>query len=70
MRLIPNWRDVLTRAWSVRLMLLAAVLSGVEIILPFIGMSGWLPDGLFAAFSFLVVAGAFIARFISQGIDR
>lgn len=70
MRLIPNWRDVLARAWSVRLMLLAAVLSGVEIILPFIGASGVFPDHTFAALSFLVVAGAFIARFISQGIDR
>lgn len=64
MKLIDNWRDVLRKAWSIRLMLLAAVLSGVEVVLPF--LSEALPRGLFAVLSFLTVAGAFVARLVAQ----
>jgi len=61
MRLVENWRDVLRRAYSVRLMLLAAALSGLEVAgsLP-------IPAGAFAALSFLTVAAAFVARFVAQ----
>lgn len=64
MKLIENWRRVLKAAWSLRLMVLAAVLSGLEIILPL--FSEALPRGLFAALSFVTVAGAFIARLVVQ----
>lgn len=64
MKLIDNWRDVLRRAWSMRLMVLAALLSGAEIVLPL--FSEALPRGLFAVLSFLTVAGAFVARLVAQ----
>jgi hypothetical protein len=64
MKLIWNWREVLRKAWSVRLMLLAAILSGVEIVLPF--FSEAIPRGLFSVLSFLTVAGAFVARLLAQ----
>lgn len=64
MKLIENWRDVLRKAWSMRLMLLAAMLSGVEIVLPLFHEA--LPRGLFAVLSFLAVAGAFVARLVAQ----
>jgi hypothetical protein len=64
MKLIENWRDIAKRAWSMRLMVLAALLSGVEIVLPL--FSEALPRGLFAVLSFLAVAGAFVARLIAQ----
>lgn len=64
MKLIDNWRDVLRKAWSLRLMLLAAILSGVEVVLPF--LSEAIPRGLFAVLSFLTVAGAFVARLVAQ----
>lgn len=64
MKLIDNWRDVLRKAWSLRLMFLAAILSGVEVVLPF--FSEAIPRGLFAVLSFLTVAGAFVARLIAQ----
>lgn len=64
MKLISNWRDVLRKAWSLRLMVLAALLSGAEIVLPL--FSEALPRGLFSLLSFLTVAGAFVARFIAQ----
>ena len=57
MRLVENWWVVLTRAWSVRLMLAAALLSGVEVAIAALGnVFGW-PTGLFAALSGLVTAG-------------
>lgn len=66
MKPVDNWWSVLVHAWSVRFMLLAAALSGVEVALPF--LHGVLPvrEGTFAALSGLAVAGAFIARFVAQ----
>lgn len=66
MRLINGWRAVLRKAWSIRLMLLAALLSGVEVVLPL--LEGVLPilPGIFAALSFVTVAAAFVARVVAQ----
>jgi hypothetical protein len=66
MRLIDDWRRVLKRAWSIRLIILAGILSGLEVALPII--DGWvtIPRGLFAGLSFVVVAAAFGARLIAQ----
>ena len=64
MKWIWDWRQVLQRAWSVRLMGAAALLSGVEVMLPIIG--GDLPKGVFAALSFVVTAAALVARFVAQ----
>lgn len=64
MHLAPNWKDILRKAWSIRLMLLAGLLSGAEVILPMFGDG--LPRGVFAAINFLVVGGAFIARLTAQ----
>ena len=64
MVLIANWRAVLRRAWSVRLIVLAAALSGLEVALPLFDTQ--IPQGLFAAISALVTALALIARFIAQ----
>ena len=47
MRLLPDWRAVLTRAWSIRLILLAAVLSGLEVALPLLPWA--VHPGVFAA---------------------
>ena len=66
--LIPDWRKVLRHAWSVRLMFLAAILTGLEFLLPLIDqISPWpIPPRLFAGFGFLVVVAAFMARFFAQ----
>lgn len=61
---VPNWRLVLRYAWSIRLMLLAALLSGAEVALPLFEYS--IPTGLFAALSAVVTAAALVARFIAQ----
>ena len=64
MSLVDNWRDVLRKAWSVRLIVLAFVLSAAEVMLPFFDDA--FPKGIFAALSGLTVAGAFVARLIAQ----
>jgi hypothetical protein len=62
--LIRNWREVLKKAWSIRLMLLAGLLSAIEVVLPLFVYD--LPQGLFAALSGLVVMAAFVARLLAQ----
>lgn len=66
MRLIPNWRAVLRYGWSVRLIALAGILTGLEAILPLIPELLPVPQGWFASLTFLVVMGALVARFIAQ----
>lgn len=66
MKLAPNWRAVLRRAWSVRLMIAAAILSGIEVALPLLDGLLPIPTGVFAALSGVTVAGAFMARLAAQ----
>ena len=66
MRLVWNWRAVLRHAWSIRLVIVAGLLSGAEIALPLIREIIDVPRGVFAGLSFLATAGAFIARLVAQ----
>lgn len=66
MKLVSNWRAVLRHAWSVRLNIIAAVLSGLEIAIML--MDGYLPipQGLFASLAFVTSVAANISRFVAQ----
>lgn len=64
MELIGDWKKILKKAWSVRLMIIAALLSGVEVAMPFFATV--VPPGIFAALSFLAVSLAFVARLVAQ----
>jgi hypothetical protein len=64
MKLYDNWKSILKKAWSMRLMALAAILSGVEVALPLFQDS--VPRGVFAGLSIFAVSGAFIARIVAQ----
>lgn len=64
LRLYDNWRDIVRRAWSIRFMLVAGLLSGVEVVLPFFADA--FPRGTFAALSGLSVGAAFVARLVAQ----
>lgn len=64
MRPIQDWRTVLKKAWSVRWMGAAALLSGAEIVLPLFYDS--FPRNVFAVLSFITVVGALVARFVAQ----
>lgn len=66
MKLVWNWKRVLKHAWSIRLIVLAGVLSGAEIALPLIREAIDVPAGVFAGLSFAATAGAFIARLVAQ----
>ena len=63
-RAIPDWRRVLRRAWSVRLMLLAALLEGAATVLPLftpLEAPVW-----WGGVVFVVVVAACAARFVKQ----
>lgn len=64
MKLSDDWKEVLRKAWSIRLMVLAGVLSGVEIAVPM--LADTLPRGTFATLSAVSVAAAFAARLVAQ----
>lgn len=64
--LIPDWKRVLRRAWSIRLMLLAGLLSGVEVILPIITDALPWPRWASASLVAVVVSGAFVSRLLAQ----
>lgn len=66
-RLIADWQWVLKRSWSVRFLALAAVLSGLETVLPL--CTDLIPHGPFAILSFCTTAAAFVARFVAQSRD-
>ena len=64
MHLSGNWRKIIKKAWSFRLIALAGILSGCELIVPM--FSGAMPRGAFAALSFISTAAALIARLVAQ----
>ena len=64
MHFYPNYKEIVRRSWSLRFIILAGVLSGLEVILPF--FSDEIPRNLFAILSFLAVSAAFVARLVAQ----
>jgi hypothetical protein len=62
--LIPDWKRVLTKAWSVRLMYIAGLLSAIEAVLPL--FQSRIPHGRFAIATFIITAAAVIARLWAQ----
>lgn len=64
MRVSDNWRKIVRKAWSVKFMVLAFLLTMAEVMLPFFSDS--VPPRMFAILSGLAVAGAFVSRLIAQ----
>lgn len=64
--IIHDWKRVLMHAWSIRLIVLAAVLSGAEIVIPMLPTFIEIPPGYFAGASFVVTVAAFVARLTAQ----
>jgi hypothetical protein len=69
-QLLPDWRTVLRRAWSLRLILLAGLLTGCEAVLSTMGTE-WLPVPVWARMVILfgVLGAAFVARLLAQKDD-
>jgi len=64
MNLIPEWKKVGVRLWSIRLALFSAALSAVEVALPLLDAS--MPRGVFAGLSASVAFAAAVARLVAQ----
>ena len=64
MMLKHDWREVVKKAWSIRLMVLAGLLSAAEVVVPFFADD--MGRGVFAALSGLTVGAAFVARLLAQ----
>jgi len=61
-----DWKSILKRAWSVRLIGISVVMSGAEVALPY--LDGVLPvePGIFALLSFGTTIAAGVARLVAQ----
>ena len=68
MNLIRDWRRVLKRAWSLRLIVLATIFSGLEVAVQFLqdDFEPLFPRGVFAIIAGLVSIAAFVARLMAQ----
>jgi hypothetical protein len=64
MRLIAGWRQIIKKAWSVRLITVAGLLSGLELILPMFGAD--IPRNWYAIATMAVTTLALIARVVAQ----
>jgi hypothetical protein len=62
--LLPDWRKIARRAWSVRLSIVAAVFKVAEVVVPLFG--DVLPRGMFVLLAFSASIGAAIARLVAQ----
>lgn len=63
--LIEDWQAVLTRAWSMKFSILAAILGGLEVGVQLVQPAG-IPNGVFAGIASAVSLSAGIARLIAQ----
>ncbi len=64
MNLIDDWKAVATKAWSMRLALLSAALSALEVAMPY--LDNTMPKGRFAILSSVVALAAGVARIVAQ----
>ncbi len=62
--LITDWKKVLAQAWSIKFIILAGILSGIEVVLPFFQPN--IPRGLFAILTMVTTLAAVIARLWAQ----
>jgi ABC-type Mn2+/Zn2+ transport system permease subunit len=72
MRLVEEWDWIVRKAWSVKLIIIAGILSGIEVALGVLSayqVQTPIPAGTFAVLSGLVSFAALIARFVAQSRD-
>lgn len=66
MKLLPNWRAVLARAWSVRLIVAGAVLQGAALY--WSAFEGALDARLFFGIGIVLQVASVISRLVDQQI--
>lgn len=65
-RLIPEWKEVLLYAYSVKWLIVGAIFSGLEAILPIFSTWFEMSPQRIAAITFFIIGGAFFSRFVVQ----
>jgi hypothetical protein len=67
MRLYDDWRRILRKAWSIRFILLAGLLTGCEAVIQITGVQ-WLPgpEWLRSVVVLVLIGGAFVSRLVAQ----
>ena len=67
LRLLPDWKQILRKAWSIRLIGIAALLTGAEAVLSAFG-TDWIPVPMWGRMTliFVVMMGAFGFRLVAQ----
>ena len=63
--LLPDWKDILKKAWSVKFLGLAALVSGCEAVMQIAGAS-FLPAGVGPAVIGVLSALGILARVMAQ----
>lgn len=64
MNLLDDWKLILKRAWSIRMIILSVALSAAEVIIPL--FSDMLPRNTFTVLAVLAAVGGAAARVIQQ----
>lgn len=64
MKLLSNWKAILTKAWSIRFIILAGVLQGVDLAFTLLAPAKASIGFVVAASVFTVLA--FVARIVAQ----
>lgn len=62
--LVPEWKWLLKKAWSIRLAVLSALLSSFEVVLPLFVDA--MPRNVFAVLAMLSAIAAGVARITAQ----
>lgn len=68
MTLLPDWKRIAKKAWSMRLMAVAAFFAGCEAVLPFV--DDVLAPRPMAIIAFVVVVMAMVTRLMMQKGDK
>ena len=64
MKLYSNWREILRKAWSIRLAMLATVFSLLQVVIPI--YADVLPRDTFAILTAVATVGVIVARLVWQ----
>ena len=64
MTLSPEWKRIVKKAWSFKLVILGSALSAIEVLLPYWDQS--FPRGIFAMLTVLVTVAAGVMRIVAQ----
>jgi hypothetical protein len=65
MMLIPEWQEILKKAWSVKFNIAATLFGAAEVIVALIQPAS-IPNGVFAGIAAVISIGANIARVMAQ----